>query len=289
MPSTPRDAIWLQVLEFEFVAQLGDEQFRAHEAELKASRYGLIRFTFDRLRLQRRLRSMTLNDFVEVVRDYAESFGLCQLYYKGNSLRPADPLPTDVGAVDRQQFNAEFVLTGMLNAIFILAARGAITTKVLEQWAASAERVGLSAILTPWLKVVEALFISNTINAETIVRDQSLTWPWQAVASVRVAIDGATRPAELLTIHAYWANVLPKVTTGLFVLAEIEHLVTSAWQRLSEQSFLLRAPALTVPALQRACSSASTGWRKIGEGLTADCDVVRATVPGEFGARFRGL
>jgi hypothetical protein len=289
VPSTPSDAMWTHVLEFEFVAELGDEQFRAHEAQLKASRYGLIRFTFDRLRLRRRLRSMMLDDFVEIVGDWAESFALWRLYYKENGLRPADPLPAEVTAADRQQLDAELVLSGMLNGIFVLAERDAVAVEVLEHWTASAARAGLSAIVTPWLEFVAALFVSNTLNGETTVRDQSLAWPWQAVASVRVAIDGATRPAELLTIHAYWANVLPKATTGLFVLAEIEHLVTSAWQRLSEQSFLLRAPALTVPALQRACSSTSTGWRKIGEVLTAACDAVPATVPGEFRERFRGL
>ena len=289
VPSTPIDAMWAQVLEFEFVAGLGDEQFRAHEARLKASSYGLIRFTFDQLRVQRRLCSLALDDFVEVVGDLTESFILCQRYYKDRGLGAADPVPSDATTPDRQQFDAEFVLIGMLNAIFVLAARSAITSQVLEQWRASAELAGLSAIIMPWLDFVEALFVSNTLNAETAVRDQSLAWPWQAVASVRVAINGATRPAELLTIHGYWADVLPKAAKGLFVLAEIQHLVTGAWQRLSKQRFLLRAPAVTVPALLQACASPSTGWSKIGEVLTAACDVVPTTVPSEFRERFRDL
>jgi hypothetical protein len=195
----------------------------------------------------------------------------------------------DLATPDRQQFDAEFVLTGMLNAIFILAARGAITAQVLEQWRTSAGRASLSAIIMPWLDFVEALFVSNTVNAETAVRDQSLAWPWQVVASVRVAIDGTTRPAELLTIHGYWTNVLPKASNGLFVLAEIEQLVTSAWRRLSEQRFLLRAPTVTAPPLQQACASTSTGWRKIGEVLVAACDAVPTSVPEEFRGKFRQL
>jgi hypothetical protein len=154
----------------------------------------------------------------------------------------------------------------------------------------SAARARLSAILTPWLQFVGDLFIGNSIDAEKAVRDQSLAWSWQAVASVRVAIDSATRPAELLTIHGYWANVLPKMANGLFAIAEIEHLITCAWRRLAEeQRFLLRAPAVTVPPLQQACASASTGWRKIGEVLIAACDAVPASVPGEFRERFREL
>ena len=87
LPSTPSDAMWVHLLEFEFVAELGDEQFRAHEARLKTSRYGLIRFVFDRLRLRRRLRSLALDDFVEVVGDWTHSFALCRRYYKEDGLR----------------------------------------------------------------------------------------------------------------------------------------------------------------------------------------------------------
>ena len=177
----------------------------------------------------------------------------------------------------------------MLNAVFVLAARDAVTDKVLAMWAASAARAGLSAILTPWLQFIGELFVTNTIDAEKAVRDRSLVWPWHAVASVRVGIHSATRPAELLAIHGDWANALPKMAKGLFALAEIEHLITSAWQRLCGQSFLLRAPTVTVPALQRACASASTGWRKIGEVLTAACEAVPATVPEEFREKFREL
>jgi len=289
VPSTPSDAMWAHVLEFEFVTEIGDEQFRAHETGLKASRYGLIRFTFDRLRLQRRVRSLVLDDFVEVVGDWTESFDLCRRYYKQNGLGPADPLPADAASSDRQSVDTELVLSGMLNAVFALAARGVVTKEVLDHWTASATRSGLSAIVTPWLAFVAGLFVYNTIDAEAAARETSQAWPWQAVASIRVAIDGATRPAELLTMHNYWTNVLPQAAAGLFVLADIERLVTSAWRRMSENRFLLRAPMTTVPALLRACESTSTGWRKIGEVLGAACDVVPANVPEGFRERFRRL
>ena len=77
-PSTPSDLIWAHLVEFEFAAELGDEQFRAHEAQLKASRYGLIRFMFNKLRLRQRLRTLVLDNFVEVVGDWVKSLSLCQ-------------------------------------------------------------------------------------------------------------------------------------------------------------------------------------------------------------------
>ena len=260
LPPTSSDAMWEELLNFEFVAGLGDEQFRAHEALLKASGYGVTRLSFNQLRLQRRLRTAALDDFVEVVGDWAESLALCQLYYRERGLGAAEPLPADAMAVDRQQLNAVLILSGMLNAIFVLAARGGDTEQILARWTASAARAGLSTILAPWLAFVGDLFVRNTMDAETAVRDPSLSWPWQGAASIRVAIDNAARPAELLTIHNYWASEGPRAQTELYVLPEIEHLVTSGWQRLSAQTFLLRAPAVTVPA----CCEPARAHRRVG-------------------------
>jgi hypothetical protein len=288
-PSTPSDAMWVHILQFEFATGLGDEQFRAHEARLKASRYGFTRLTFDSLRLEHRWRSLALEDFVEVVGDWMDSFDLCRRYYENGSLGPADPLPPDATVADRQQSNAEVVLIAMINAIIALTARAVVTREVLGQWATGAANAGLSAIITPWLEFVAALFLDNTTDAKAAVRDQTIAWTSQLVASIRVATDSTTRPAELLQMHYYWASLLPTTKSALFVLADVERLVTSAWRRLAEQTFLLRSPAVTAPALLRACDSVSAGWRKIGEVLSAACDAVPAAVPTEFRQRFREL
>jgi hypothetical protein len=287
--STPSDAMWVHILQFEFVAELGDEQFRTHEARLKASRYGIMRFAFDRLQLQHRLRNLAFDDFMEVVGDWTDSLALCRRYYKEGDLGPADPLPADATAPSRQQADAEAVLNMMLNAVVALAARAMVTKEVLDRWTTGAATAGLSAIVAPWLAFVMALFVETTMDAEVAMWDRSLPWTWQAAASIRIAIDPTKRPAELLTVHHYWATLLPKTGNGLFVLPEIEQLVTSTWRRLAEQGFLLRAPLVTTPVLLQACASTSSGWRKIGEVLIAVCDAVPAAVPNEFRERFQQM
>jgi hypothetical protein len=235
------------------------------------------------------LRNLVFDDFVEVAGNFSDSFALCRIHYKDGSLGPADPLPADAMAPDRQQHDAEGVLSMMLSAVVALAARATVTKELVDRWTAGAANASLSAIVAPWLEFVTALFVDNTMNAKAAMGDQSLPWTWQAVASIRVAIDSATRPAELLTVHHYWTSLLPQTSTGQFVLTEIEHLVTSGWRRLAEQGFLLRAPAITIPALLQACASASSGWRKIGEVLSTACDAVPAAVPIEFRERFQKM
>ena len=76
LPSTSSDIVWVELLEFEFVAGLGDAQFHAHEARLKTSTYGVVRLSFNQLRLQCRLRSAALDNLVEVVGNSADSYPL---------------------------------------------------------------------------------------------------------------------------------------------------------------------------------------------------------------------
>ncbi len=289
LPSTPSDIMWLALLEFEFVARLGDTQFRAHEAHLKTSVYGMVRLSFNQLRLQRRLRSAVLNDLVEIVGDWAESFTLCRLYYKEDGFQATDPLPPSAISVDREQLDAELILCGMLNGIFVLAARDGVTEQILSLWKISAAQAGLSAALEPWLTFVGNLFIGKTVDTEKAIRDPQLSWPWQGAASVKVAIDCDTGPADLLTIHEYWTGGRMRAAIEPYVLPEVERLVTSSWQRLAARRFLLRTPMVTAPALLHACASASMGWCKISEVLVAACDAVPAKIPGEFRKKFRDL
>lgn len=289
LPSTPEDAMWVHLLEFEFFATRGDRLFLEYEARLSASRYGLVRFSFDRLRIRRCLRNLVFHDFVEVVGHYAEAFALCRRYYYEGGLQVSEALPTDATANSGPNVDIELVLVGMLNAVFALAARGSITRELIDRWRAGVAPAGPSPVLESWLDFVEALFVDQTLEARAEMRDASRPWPFQGAASIRYSIDDGPSPAGLLTAHDYWTNVIPRSDCQTFVLSDIELLVTRAWLRIADRPFLLRTPAATIPALRNACSSPTTGWRKIGEVLTAACDVVPAAVPPDMRDKFRDL
>jgi tetratricopeptide (TPR) repeat protein len=289
LPSTPEDTMWVHLLEFEFFATRGDRLFLEHEARLSASRFGLVRFSFDRLRMRHRLEKLTFHDLVSVVGHYAQSFALCRHYYYEGGLQVSEPLPADATANSVPDMDTEFVLVGMLNAIFALAARGSITRELIDRWRAAVATAGPSPVLESWFDFVEALFVDQALDARAEMRDASRPWPFQGAASIRYSIDDAPSPAGLLTAHDYWTNVVPRSDCQAFVLPDIDHLVTGAWRRMADRPFLLRTPAATVPALRQACSSSSTNWRKIGEVLTAACDVVPTAVPTDMRSKFRDL
>jgi tetratricopeptide (TPR) repeat protein len=289
VPSTPEDAMWVHLLEFEFFASCGDSLFLEHEVRLSASPYGLIRFSFDRLRMRYRLRNLAFHDFVEVVGHYAETLALCRRYYYEGGLQFSEPLPTDAAASSVPDMDTEFVLVGMLNAVIALSARGSVTRELTDRWRANVALVGQYPVVKSWLDFVDALFVDQTLDARAEMRDASRPWPFQGAASVRYSIDDAPSPAGLLTAHDYWTTVIPKSDCQAFVMPDIELMVTRAWISMSDQPFLLRAPSTTVPALRQACSGPSRGWRKVGEVLMAACNAVSGSVPGDMRDKIQKL
>ena len=116
-----------------------------------------------------------------------------------------------------------------------------------------------------------------------------MDWTWQIIGTVRITLDPNVSPTDLLTIHYYWVQILTTTKAALFVLSDVESLMTKSWLRVSDQGFWLRNPGVTTPALKAACASAAAGWTKIGAVLLAACNVIPAAIPPEMVTRFNQL
>ena len=278
VPSTPIDITWAHLLDFEYAEQLGDSLLREHETRLAKSSYGVVRVSTGMLRIRERLRTLNMSDLVQLGAELVEATELYRLFYKEQGHDGAEPLPADFSVPDRANLPRDLIFTVMINGVFALAARGAITEEVIRTWRTNAAEARLSALIEPWLALVDELFVTGKLNATRIANDASQGWERHIVASIKVGIDDTTRPKDLLTAHTYWAQQLPPLQTSFFPVGDIEYLVTAGWTRLSERPFLLRMPGTTVPSLKKALASSASGWRKVGEVLVAAENATSGTI-----------
>lgn len=270
-------------------AGLGDAVFRRCEPELTKTPYMLIRMSFGTVRLRQRLNTLTLGDLVEVAADWAEALELCRIYFGPSGLDGAEPLPADAPPFDRSRLNGELILTVMVNAVFALAARRPITAGDIDIWRHDAARAGVETQLAPWLDFAAKVLVDRSINGAVVMRSAGIDWTWGLVATLQVANDPNVSPTELMTVHAHWIRAFQQMQSGLFVLADVEALVSRAWLDIAEQGFRLRNPSVTVPALKAACAATLAPWPKIGGILLAAADAVSASVPLEMIDAFRRL
>jgi hypothetical protein len=284
--SAPSDALWVYLLQFEFAVDLGDALLHAHAARLAKTSDALVRVSFAKLQMQYRLRTLAFEDFVEVALDWVEALEAC----RGRiSPDPSTPVPAYTDAGYQNRFLADFLFAAMLNAIFALVARSQITERIISKWVASAVRAGLSSLLDSWLELARGLFVTGTVDGARAVRDQSLGWSAQMLALIRVAVDHTATPVDVLSVHGLLAVSLSKMKQAIFVVSDIEHIVTSTWLRLSSRRFLLRSPSRTVLEIQRACGSNAKGWKKFSKVLAAAEDATPARLPDIYREAIRKL
>jgi len=287
--STPSAALWVHLAEFEVEAHLGDAVFQRCEPDLKDSPYALLRMSFGTVRIRQRLNTLSVADLVDVAAEWAEALELCKIYYGPGGLGGADLLPDDVPHIDRSQFSDELILAVMVNAVFALAGRRAISAEKIEAWRVGAARAGVEALIAPWLDFTGKVLVDQSINGALVMRSAGINWTWGMVATLQVATNPTVSPADLMTAHGYWIKTFLQARAGLFVLADVEALVVRAWLQIAEQGFRLRNPAVTVPALRAACASVLAAWPKVGTILLAAADATPASVPAEMIASFRQL
>jgi hypothetical protein len=230
-----------------------------------------------------------LGDFVEVVADWAEALEICRLYYGQGKLTGADKIPDDALAIERTTLNGEMMQTMMVCAVFALVAQRPISAADLQTWRTAAQAAGVSLGLGAWIDFVEQALVAKTVNAQIAMRTSGLAWTWQVVATLQVSEDPEVSLTDLMTVHGFWVAALFPARSAIHVLRDVEALVVQAWRRAAEQTFRLRNPRITAPALVQACDSPSAGWPKIGEVLLAAANAMPASVPQDMIAAFRRL
>jgi hypothetical protein len=258
---------------------LGDDLLRAREVQLSKSPYGLVRVSIGILRIRHRLKALATDDLVELAAELGEAIKIYSRYYKEGGLDGAEPLSADTVVPTSTELAPDIIFSAMLSGVLAQAARGAVTAETVAMWRVRAEEVGLLPVLGAWLELAEGLFVTHIVNSQMMLRDESLGWPGQVLASISIAVDDVSGPSELMTAHICWANSFRRLNMSFFPIDDVEHLVTEAWLRIANRPFLLRMPSTTVPELQRACASDLRGWRKIGEVLLAAEYAIPATVP----------
>ena len=179
--STSSDVMWVELLEFEFVAGLGDAHFHAHEARLKTSIYGVVRLSFNRCGTTS-LQSAQRSDLVKSVRRSGGIVHSLPPLLQGGRSRSCRSAAGWRDAVRSRTTGRRIDL--VRNAERHLCSGGA--GYAADAWRTvddTARRGSLSAARLMWL--IGDLFIRNTVDAERAVRDPQLSWPWQGSASVK--------------------------------------------------------------------------------------------------------
>jgi hypothetical protein len=142
--------------------------------------------------------------------------------------------------------------------------------------------------LATFLDTADALFTSRSANAWAIFLHPPTGQSWcQGLAALSLSLADETRPLEMIWSHGalvyHLTGTLPDEPLRRIVVGDLERIVTPAWRRLVDRPFLLNSPRISVPAIEAAIHSPTTGWNKIRAVLQAALPAV--SIPSDSLAR----
>jgi len=87
------------------------------------------------------------------------------------------------------------------------------------------------------------------------------------------------RAEELFTSHLLWFMALPAGDAGSVIGDVVASAVASIWNQAIKSTAFLIVPRLSVPAIERECSSNAAGWTKVARILLAARLGIRLRLP----------
>lgn len=267
----PLDFLFSELLRLEHFSEAGEALWQRHSSKLKDSRFGIVRRQVTELEILRRFRVLDMEKFPIVAAEYIDACLICHEYYRLGGLSADQPLPADAVPGTGPE-HLEHTRRLLLMAAMVLVARDRLTLSVIAGWRAAIVQRGITSELDPWMTVLEGLFISCTVDPDSLLYGPGQDWTLQQLASVRVATTDDTSPEMMLTCHALWLRGIGTLSIRDWIASDIAAVIESAWRKLAQRPFLLVAPATSVPALLAACDAPEVGWTKVRGILLAALD-----------------
>jgi len=194
----------------------------------------------------------------------------------------------------RQTLLDEDFLDGPFLAALLLscvAGTSSTCSKYIEQWRSSAATLSWAEELVMYLDTAEVLKRSSVPELRIVLRSNEDSPRERQLASLFLS----QRPSDvgfpdLLQAHVFLLDRFSQYSFwGQYVEETLSEMIASAWAQKAQARFALRAPNVTGPALEAACSMEPECFSKSAAILLAAADATGIRLPQLLVGRYRQL
>lgn len=269
---------WLHLARVEYKYNAGDSIFRRFEEESNKLSITAVKFQVEHLRLLYSLRKF---DLTSLVHNCAVFAGIMKA---GPSASESAPAPLS--------FDTHLLISLLFAALVKLVNLGRYDDAPVKQWRADAKSYNaLDSLLETWFDFVEWGTKAGEDEILNIMKDPKQGSEARPVAALIVSARDYLVPEDRFVANSIILNAAHVYSSlwGQEIESAIEELIVNGWlNTIKEQRFALSSPAVSVPAISKACQDASTkGLRKAFRVLLAAQDSVRNRLPEDLIMKFK--
>ncbi len=184
--------------------------------------------------------------------------------------------------------SVENITTFFVSALLTQLSTNRDVHETLTIWRTNSLGLPIKDNMAIALNLIESILFGDQNDALTLMKTQESKYEERLVAALKVVQDKKTNPANLFGAHTLITTFLIDYLTWLDPLGQgLAGLLSAQWLEKIKFRAALKAPMLTVPEIEQACSSSETGKKKIGRILLAAHQAVSLRVPSETLQKFR--
>ena len=161
--------------------------------------------------------------------------------------------------------------------------------QALEQWRTGSFSSEVTRAIAPFLDCASRIMKMSNRETLQVMFDRSGGWLNQTFAALNLVIDDQT---EINALFLAQTLLFPHVRARFFgneACDSMAKTVSSQWQNVTRLPALLRTPAVTVPAILRACHSSLRSERKIADIFLAAAGAITMAIPPQTLQEWRKL
>jgi hypothetical protein len=269
-------------VQFEHHSRLGSEILGRYAERLLDSPFGLVRLVAADIAFRQAVQGLHVDGLMTAVINEAASLRLANQFYRVGGLAATMPLPEGAKPTLGPEYH-ELLRTFLFFALGALVARGQTQSAPLKRWREEAEQRGVGPAIRYLVMIFEQLFISEELDPWEATKHPKGAWRNQDVAALRLSTLDETDPTQMIQCHGLCAHHFGRLPNRDAIAADVMHLVTQSWSRLTARAFVLSNPRKCLPPLQAALDSPFEGWAEIKSILVAALDCV--AMPSDHPAR----
>ncbi|MCP4353180.1 MAG: TIR domain-containing protein [Desulfobacterales bacterium] len=290
LPITPINFSWLHLAQIEYYLKMGSNVFDRVYQRCIHAHIPMIRLYITELEIKHSFRKLDFNrlpiqSLALEMRSYESRIHIAQGYevyeesLKNNIL---------------EEYETETITPILGIGLFVFAitallGNGRFEFKIFNTWRDSAKMLKSFEVLNGLINACETIMSKEVKDAIAILMNKKESWENRMIAALRVSMNPDETPDNLFYAH----SILLIELHQRFWIKEVEDyfadLISNQWlQKISFPASLI-TPKLTVPEIQNACISETTGIRKAAQILLVVSKAVSIKLPNEIRKQFREL
>ena len=279
LPDCPKGYSWLHLAEIEYRFGHGTTVLQHALQSADREEYPLLNYFLSFLEAKYEFRNKIFDNLPQRIYQLAPVYSSMKKHQQSGR-GAAEKASYSISDSDLSDFaSVDNIISIFIAALIVKMRTNRNEWDILAKWRTNSSELPIKENIYSALNLIEPILLGDYNNVLTVMYTLDEKLEKQLAASIKVIYNQEASLEDLLFAHTIISSSFINSPWEDFVVKDLGILLSGQWLQKIEFRAKLKTPMLTVPQIEKACTSSETGKKKIGQILLAVHQAVSVKVP----------